>query len=145
VRLQLFGDLGPKMLDLLARPDRIAGYFPQTREGVDCALPARGDAASAARSWARRCREFLRAATPRDGIREERAAPGCGCVAWSGAGVDAFSRPDGTGEAAVLVDVRRAGRSSGPTADDCGSRRPDVSIRVDLEREADPCQARHLS
>jgi hypothetical protein len=39
-RVQLFGDLGPKMLDLLARPDRIAGYFPPTREGVDCSLPA---------------------------------------------------------------------------------------------------------
>jgi hypothetical protein len=38
-RAQFFGDLGPKVFDLLARPDRIAGYFPQTREGVDCALP----------------------------------------------------------------------------------------------------------
>lgn len=38
-RAQFFGDLGPKMFDLLARPDRITGYFPQTREGVDCALP----------------------------------------------------------------------------------------------------------
>jgi hypothetical protein len=42
-RAQLFGDLGPKMFDLVARPDRIAGYFPSTREGVDCALP--GEAA----------------------------------------------------------------------------------------------------
>jgi len=40
VRVQVFGDLGPKMMDLLARPDRIAGYFPQPREGVDCALPS---------------------------------------------------------------------------------------------------------
>jgi hypothetical protein len=39
VRAQLFGDLGPKMIDLLARADRILGYFPATREGVDCALP----------------------------------------------------------------------------------------------------------
>lgn len=39
VRLQLFGDLGPKMLDLLAKPDRMTGYFPQAREGIDCALP----------------------------------------------------------------------------------------------------------
>lgn len=38
-RAQFFGDLGPKMFDLLARPDRITGYFPQIREGVDCALP----------------------------------------------------------------------------------------------------------
>jgi len=38
-RAQLFGDLGPKVFDLAARPDRILGYFPQTREGVDCALP----------------------------------------------------------------------------------------------------------
>jgi hypothetical protein len=38
-RIQLFGDLGPKMIDLLARPERILGYFPQTGEGVDCALP----------------------------------------------------------------------------------------------------------
>jgi hypothetical protein len=40
VRVQVFGDLGPKMMDLLARTDRIAGYFPQPREGVDCALPS---------------------------------------------------------------------------------------------------------
>ncbi|HEV3026945.1 MAG TPA: hypothetical protein VG457_05190, partial [Planctomycetota bacterium] len=40
VRAQLFGDLGPKMLDLVARPDRITGFFPSTREGVDCSLPA---------------------------------------------------------------------------------------------------------
>jgi hypothetical protein len=39
VRMQLLGDVGPKMLDLLARPDRITGYFPQTREAVDCSLP----------------------------------------------------------------------------------------------------------
>lgn len=39
-RAQLFGDLGPKMIDLLARPDRVAGYFPATREGIDCSLPA---------------------------------------------------------------------------------------------------------
>ncbi|HVE39565.1 MAG TPA: hypothetical protein VNM14_06725 [Planctomycetota bacterium] len=39
VRVQLFGDLGPKMLDLLARPERIVGFFPQTSEGIDCALP----------------------------------------------------------------------------------------------------------
>lgn len=42
-RVQVFGDLGPKMLDLASRPDRIVGYFPQTMEGVDCALP--GEAA----------------------------------------------------------------------------------------------------
>jgi hypothetical protein len=39
VRLQLFGDLGPKMLDLMAQSGRIRGYFPQAREGVDCVLP----------------------------------------------------------------------------------------------------------
>lgn len=39
VRLQLFGDLGPKILDLLARPDRLTGYFPQGREGIDCSMP----------------------------------------------------------------------------------------------------------
>lgn len=39
-RAQFFGDLGPKMFDLLARPDRIIAYFPQAREGVDCALPS---------------------------------------------------------------------------------------------------------
>lgn len=38
-RIQLFGDLGPKMIDLLARPDRVLGFFPQTREGVNVALP----------------------------------------------------------------------------------------------------------
>jgi len=40
VRVQLFGDVGPKALDLLARPDRITGCFPQAREGVDCRLPS---------------------------------------------------------------------------------------------------------
>jgi hypothetical protein len=39
VRAQFFGDVGPKVFDLVARPTRIVGYFPQTREGVDCALP----------------------------------------------------------------------------------------------------------
>jgi hypothetical protein len=39
IRVQLFGDLGPKSLDVVARPDRIVGYFPQTHEGVDCSLP----------------------------------------------------------------------------------------------------------
>ena len=39
VRLQLFGDLGPKTIELMSRRDRIVGYFPQTREAVDCALP----------------------------------------------------------------------------------------------------------
>lgn len=38
-RVQIFGDLGPKVLDLASRPQRIVGYFPQTMEGVDCALP----------------------------------------------------------------------------------------------------------
>jgi len=40
VRAQLFGDLGPKALDVMARPDRIVGFFPQSLNGVDCALPA---------------------------------------------------------------------------------------------------------
>lgn len=39
LRAQLFGDLGPKAADLLVRPDRIVGWFPQTHEGVDCAIP----------------------------------------------------------------------------------------------------------
>jgi hypothetical protein len=39
-RAQFFGDVGPKSLDLLARPDRIVGFFPQAQEGVDCRLPA---------------------------------------------------------------------------------------------------------
>jgi hypothetical protein len=39
LRAQIFGDLGPKMADLTVRPNRIVGYFPQTREGIDCALP----------------------------------------------------------------------------------------------------------
>jgi hypothetical protein len=38
-RAQLFGDVGPKTIDLLARPDRIVGYFPQSRAGIDCGLP----------------------------------------------------------------------------------------------------------
>jgi hypothetical protein len=43
VHAQLFGDLGPKVAELLVAPDRIVGYFPQTREGIDCAIP--GEAA----------------------------------------------------------------------------------------------------
>lgn len=39
LRAQLFGDVGPKFAELMARPDRIVGYFPQTREGIDCSLP----------------------------------------------------------------------------------------------------------
>lgn len=40
VRAQFFPDVGGKVVDLLAAPDRIVGYFPATREGIDCALPA---------------------------------------------------------------------------------------------------------
>jgi hypothetical protein len=43
LRAQLFGDLGPKMADLMADGDRIVGYFPQTREGIDCVLPREAD------------------------------------------------------------------------------------------------------
>jgi hypothetical protein len=43
LRIQLFPDVGPKAVDLWAAPDRIAGYFGGTKEGVDCALP--GEAA----------------------------------------------------------------------------------------------------
>jgi len=39
LRAQLFGDLGPKVADLTVQSDRVVGYFPQTREGIDCALP----------------------------------------------------------------------------------------------------------
>jgi hypothetical protein len=39
VYAQLFGDLGPKVAELLVAADRIVGYFPQTREGIDCAIP----------------------------------------------------------------------------------------------------------
>jgi len=35
VRLQLFPALGGKVLDLVATPERIAGYFPQARIGID--------------------------------------------------------------------------------------------------------------
>ncbi|MBV8881080.1 MAG: hypothetical protein JO332_14015 [Planctomycetaceae bacterium] len=38
-RIQLFGDLGPKMIDVLARPELILGYFPQNREGIGAVLP----------------------------------------------------------------------------------------------------------
>ncbi|HLF92247.1 MAG TPA: hypothetical protein VJB14_02200 [Planctomycetota bacterium] len=40
VRAQFFPDVGGKVVDLLATPDRIVGYFPATREGIDCALPS---------------------------------------------------------------------------------------------------------
>jgi hypothetical protein len=40
LRMQLFSDVGPKVVDLRVSPDRMVGYFPQTREGIDCALPA---------------------------------------------------------------------------------------------------------
>jgi hypothetical protein len=43
VRAQFFADVGGKAIDLLARPDRIVGWFPHLKEGVDCALP--GEAA----------------------------------------------------------------------------------------------------
>lgn len=39
VRAQFFPDLGGKALDLLARPDRIVGHLPLSREGIDSALP----------------------------------------------------------------------------------------------------------
>jgi hypothetical protein len=39
-RAQFFGDVGSKALDLVALPDRVVGFFPQAREGVDCRLPS---------------------------------------------------------------------------------------------------------
>lgn len=39
VRAQFFPDVGGKVLDLLARPDRITGYFPMGGDGIDLALP----------------------------------------------------------------------------------------------------------
>jgi hypothetical protein len=39
VRAQFFPDIGGKAIDLLATPRRIAGYFPMSREGIDCRLP----------------------------------------------------------------------------------------------------------
>ncbi len=39
VRAQFFPDIGGKVIDLLATPRRIAGYFPMSREGMDCRLP----------------------------------------------------------------------------------------------------------
>jgi hypothetical protein len=42
VRAQFFPDLGGKVIDLLATPRRITGYFPHQNEGIDQELP--GDA-----------------------------------------------------------------------------------------------------
>lgn len=42
VRLQLYPDVGGKILDLSASRDRITGYLPQARQGSDHALPLRG-------------------------------------------------------------------------------------------------------
>lgn len=39
VRAQFFPDVGGKALDLLARPDRITGFFPMGGGGIDIALP----------------------------------------------------------------------------------------------------------
>jgi hypothetical protein len=41
VRMQCLPDLGGKVVDLLARPDRIVGHFPQLNQGMDLALPGR--------------------------------------------------------------------------------------------------------
>lgn len=40
LRAQFFPDVGGKAIDLLARRDRIVGYFPMAHEGIDCALPS---------------------------------------------------------------------------------------------------------
>jgi hypothetical protein len=39
VRAQFFPDLGGKVIDLLATPRRIVGYFPHQNEGIDLRLP----------------------------------------------------------------------------------------------------------
>ena len=39
LRAQLWGDLGPRAADLLVFPNRVVGYFPQIREGIDCSIP----------------------------------------------------------------------------------------------------------
>jgi hypothetical protein len=73
VRAQLFGDFGPKILDLMCRPDRIVGYFPQTREGIDCALPGEAAPHFVLFMGASLLEEFLpRVGRPRvTGIRDE--------------------------------------------------------------------------
>jgi hypothetical protein len=42
VRAQFFPDVGGKVVDLVARPDRITGVFPMTAERLDIALPEEG-------------------------------------------------------------------------------------------------------
>jgi len=73
LRAQVFGDLGPKMADLTVRADRVVGYFPQTREGIDCALPGEASPHPLLFMGASLAEELLRQESVPDviGVREE--------------------------------------------------------------------------
>jgi len=73
VHAQLFGDLGPKVAELLVAPDWIVGYFPQTREGVDCAIPGEASPHPLLFVGASLAEELLSRETTADvsGIRED--------------------------------------------------------------------------
>lgn len=73
LRAQLFGDLGPKVAELMVDPDRIVGYFPQTREGVDCAIPGEATPHPLLFMGASLAQELLvsETASEVDGVREE--------------------------------------------------------------------------
>lgn len=70
---QLWGDLGPKTAELLVSPDRVVGYFPQIREGVDCSIPREATPHPLLFMGASLAQELLSPETPASvtGVREE--------------------------------------------------------------------------
>jgi len=73
VHAQLFGDLGPKMAEVLVAPDRIVGYFPQSRDGIDCSIPGEASPHPLLFMGASLAQELLSLETTAEvsGIREE--------------------------------------------------------------------------
>ena len=143
LRAQLFGDLGPRFADVMARPDRIVGYFPQTREGVDCALPREASPHLLLFLGASLIEEFLtRADRSRvTGIRREgeetwlRLRP-----AIQGTECHLFRDEAGKSKKRKLFWMTGVSwQEEWPTPDECRITAPNLSIRVKiLERKAQP-------
>ena len=143
LRVQLFGDLGPRFADVMARPDRIVGYFPQTRAGVDCALPREASPHLLLFLGASLIEEFLtRADRSRViGVRQE------GGETWlrlrpAIPGTECHLSLDATGKAKKRRFSWMTGVSwqeEWPTPDECRITAPNMSIRVKiLERVPQP-------
>lgn len=140
LRAQLFGDLGPRFADLVASPERIVGYFPQTREGIDCALPGEASPHLLLFLGASLVEEFLtRVDRPRvTGVRREDgetwlrlrpAIPGTECHVLRGAGMK---------KRRFFWMTGVSWEEEWPTPAECRVTAPDLSIRIRILERSHP-------